>query len=121
MRNIRTLIASAPLINHSTPCHIHGTSKTPYLDAHLHNSNTKAHIHALSVALADAVHGEGCTTCAVESAGQTLTSYLRDLRAAKKSGQWSSAEKRAIKAEVKGLMKGMKRDLRSIWKNKPQV
>lgn len=45
-----------------------------------------------------------CTRCTVESPSDILTRCLRDVRAAKENGRWSK-EKKALKAEAKGLVK----------------
>lgn len=44
----------------------------------------------------------------------SLTEYLHELRIAKKDGQWSREERRAVKAEAKDLMKSLKGDLKSL-------
>ena len=56
--------------------------------------------------------------CVVDEAAKALTSCTRDLRAAKKGGEWSKGDKKALKKEAKGLFKGVKRDVKSMWKNK---
>lgn len=76
---------------------------------------------ALSSALADVGNANCCSKCATESAAHIFTAYLRDLRAAKKNGQWSAEEKKALRAEAKGLMKEIKRDIKKVWKAKRQT
>ena len=56
--------------------------------------------------------------CVVDEAAKALTSCTRDLRAAKKSGEWSKGEKKALKKEAKGLFKGLKCDVKPVWKSK---
>lgn len=43
---------------------------------------------------------------------------MRDVHTAKKSGQWSRQEQKAFKQEAKGLFKGMKGDMKEVWKGK---
>lgn len=105
-------------LHYSTRCHTHVSSKTPHIDAHLDEIGTQTRIHELINALTSAADGRSCSRCATESAARTITAYLRDLRAAKKNGQWSSEEKKALKAESKALFKEMKKDLKKVWKDK---
>ncbi len=98
-------------------CHIHGSTETPMLDAQVADPHTKASLSALSSALADASNEGACLKCTVEAITQTLTTFLQDFRTAKKSGQWSHDEKKALKTEVKGLAKGMKHDLKQALRS----
>jgi hypothetical protein len=70
----------------------------------------------LSTALNDLADERQCTKCTVESISTLLTSHARDIRAAKQNGEWSKEERKALKAEVKGLFKGVKKDVKSLWK-----
>lgn len=99
-------------------CRLHGAVQTPRLDAHLRETSTKARIEELRSALADVVDDNRCLKCATEAAAQALFSYLRDLREAKQNGEYSTGEKKALKKEVKGLAKEMKRDMKKIRKTK---
>jgi hypothetical protein len=96
-------------------CRLHGAVQTPRLDAHLRETSTKARIEELRSALADIVDDNRCLKCATEAAAQALFSYLRE---AKQNGEYSTGEKKALKKEVKGLAKEMKRDVKKIRKTK---
>lgn len=104
--------------HYSTRCHTHVSSRTLHIGAHLDEPRTQTRIHELINALTSAADGRSYTRCATESAARTITAYLRDLRAAKKNGQWSSEEKKALKAESKAVIKEMKKDLKNVWKDK---
>ncbi|KAF7592435.1 hypothetical protein BBP40_000283 [Aspergillus hancockii] len=97
-------------------CGVHGASQTPHLDHQLQQPETKQILQALTIALNDIADENQCTKCAVESASSLLTGYVREIRAAKRNGKWSKEEKKAIKAEVKSLSKGVKRDVKALWK-----
>lgn len=103
-------------ITHASDCHVHGSSPTPLLEAQIADPQTQAHLQALNSALANATQEGACLKCATEAITQTLTAFLQDIRTAKKSGRWSHEEKKAIKAEAKGLLKEMKHDLKSSWR-----
>lgn len=103
---------------HPGPCHVHGPSQTPILEAQVADTDTRARLQALSSALADATKEGVCLKCVTENITQTLTTILQDVRTAKKSGQWSREEKKALKAEVKDLFKGMKHDLKHSWRGR---
>ena len=100
------------------PCALQGHSQTPRLDAYLHQDTTKAALQALSSALADAASDYRCSRCAIESVALTLTSTLCTLRAAEKEGKWSREEKKALKNEAKGVFKGIKHDVKDLWKGR---
>ena len=70
--------------------------------------------------MSDAGDGKGCVKCATKDVVLILTAYMRDIRAAKKSGKWSKEEKKALKAEVKGFLKEVKRDVKQTWKSTPE-
>lgn len=97
-------------------CQTHGPSQTPLLEAQVADPHTKATLQALSSALASATEEGACLKCVSETITQTLTTFMQDVRTAKKNGQWSRDERKAIKAEAKGLMKGMKHDLKHSWR-----
>jgi hypothetical protein len=97
-------------------CGVHGASQTPHLDRQLQQSQSKEILQALIMSLNDIADENRCTKCAVESASSLFTGYVREVRAAKRSGKWSKEEKKAIKAEVKSLGKGVKRDIKALWK-----
>jgi hypothetical protein len=99
----------------SKGCQLHGASQTPLLDTHLREPRIKASLQALSSLLADAVEGGTCLECVTEAAAHTLTSCLRDFQMAVKSGQLSRKEKKALKAEAKGLAKDMKHNIHHAW------
>ena len=73
-------------------------------------------IHTLAKALNDIADGKKCTKCTAESISTLITGHVRDLRAAKRSGMWSKEDKKALKVEIKGLLKPAKKDIKSLWK-----
>lgn len=97
-------------------CHVHGPSKTPLIEAHLRQPGTKASVQALINSLSNAIEEEKCLKCAMQDAARTLTSCARDYRTAKKNGQWSREEKKALKAEAKGLANDLKGIVKATWK-----
>ncbi|KAJ5543168.1 hypothetical protein N7461_009171 [Penicillium sp. DV-2018c] len=104
---------------HSRPkvdCSTHGPSQVPLIDNELQKPHAKEIIRLLTAALNDLTNEKKCTRCTVESISTQLTGHVRDLRAAKRSGAWSKEEKKAYKAEVKGLFKPIKKDLKKLWK-----
>lgn len=38
------------------------------------------------------------------------------MREAKRSGEWSKEDKKALKAEVKAMFKPVKRNIKALWK-----
>ncbi|KAE8333070.1 hypothetical protein BDV39DRAFT_199422 [Aspergillus sergii] len=96
-------------------CTVHGSSQTPHLDRQLQQPQTKEILQALTVALNDIADERQCTKCAVETASGLLTGYVREVKAAKKNGQYSKEEKKALKKEIKDLAKGVKRDVKALW------
>ncbi|KAE8313185.1 hypothetical protein BDV41DRAFT_576903 [Aspergillus transmontanensis] len=96
-------------------CTVHGSSQTPHLDRQLQQPQTKEILQALTVALNDIADERQCTKCAVEAASGLLTGYVREVKAAKKNGQYSKEEKKALKKEIKDLAKGVKRDVKALW------
>jgi hypothetical protein len=96
-------------------CQLHGASRTPLLDTNLQEPRIKASLQALSSLLADVAEGGTCLECVTEAAAHTLTSCLRDFQMTVKSGQLSRKEKKALKAEAKGLAKDMKHNVHHAW------
>ncbi|KAB8275324.1 hypothetical protein BDV30DRAFT_236692 [Aspergillus minisclerotigenes] len=96
-------------------CTVHGPSQTPHLDRQLQQPETKEILQALSVAFNDIADERQCTKCAVETTSSLLTGYIREVKAAKKNGQYSKEEKKALKKEIKGLAKVVKRDFKALW------
>ncbi|KAF5864096.1 hypothetical protein ETB97_008502 [Aspergillus alliaceus] len=94
---------------------VHGASQTPHLDRQLQTPQSKDILQALIVSLNDIADENQCTKCAVENASTLLTGYVREVRAAKRSGQWSKEEKKALKKEIKALGRGVKRDVKKLW------
>ena len=109
--NEKDTIPSTP-----APCQIHGPSATPLLSAQAASPQTRAHLQALSSALAAATEEGACLQCSSKTISQTLTAFLQEMRTAKKDGRWSHEEKRALRGEVKGLLKEMKQDVKESWK-----
>jgi hypothetical protein len=73
-------------------------------------------MHALSAALSELVDENKCTKCAVENLSTLLTGHVRNLRTAKQNGEWSKEDRKALKAESKGLLKPVKKEIKSLWK-----
>ncbi|KAJ5207043.1 hypothetical protein N7491_002326 [Penicillium cf. griseofulvum] len=104
---------------HTSPkvdCLTHGPSQVPLLDHELQKQQAKDVICTLVTALNDIADDNKCTKCTVENISTLLTGYVRDLRAAKQSGTWSKEDKKALKAEIKDLLKPVKKEVKSLWK-----
>ncbi|CRL23854.1 unnamed protein product [Penicillium camemberti] len=97
-------------------CLTHGPSQVPLLDHELQKPQAKDIIQTLATALNDIADEKKCTKCTVENISTLLTGHVRDLRAAKRSGVWSKEDKKALKAEIKGLLRPVKKDVKSLWK-----
>ncbi|KAL4961070.1 uncharacterized protein BDV14DRAFT_181106 [Aspergillus stella-maris] len=102
------------------PCAAHGPSQTPHLDHELQQPYAQSIIRALTTALNDLADSNKCTKCTIENSSTLLTTHARDIRAAKKNGQWSKAERKALKAEVKSSFKSVKKDVKALWKEGKQ-
>ncbi|CAL5873436.1 uncharacterized protein PFLUO_LOCUS7715 [Penicillium psychrofluorescens] len=100
------------------PCSAHGPSQSPLLDRELQKPEAKEIISALSSALNDLSDEGKCTKCTVENISTLLTSHAREIRAAKQNGEWPKEDRKALKAEVKGLFKGVKKDVKALWKGR---
>ena len=72
----------------------------------------------MSAALNDLADEGKCTKCTVENISTLLTGHAREIKAAKRNGEWSKEDKKALKAEVKGLFKGVKKDVKGLWKGR---
>lgn len=107
---------TSTLSTSSIPTCNHNPSPTPHLSAQIANPQTQAHLRALTTALSNATQEGACLKCTGEAISQTLTAFLQDVRAAKKDGRWSHEEKRALRGEVKDLLKGMKHDVKGSWR-----
>lgn len=105
-------ISTSPKVD----CLTHGPSQVPLLDCELQKPQAKDIIRTLAAALNDIADEKKCTKCTVENISTLLTGHVRDLRAAKRSGMWSKEDKKALKAEIKGLLKPVKKDVKSLWK-----
>jgi hypothetical protein len=93
---------------------------TPHLSSAIASPQTHAHLIAATTALTAATQEGACLKCTGETISQTLTALMQEMRAAKKEGRWSHEEKRALKMEVKGLLKGMKRDVKGGWRKEKE-
>jgi hypothetical protein len=82
----------------------------------LQKPQAKDIVRTLANALNDIADDTKCTKCTVENISTLLTGHVRDLRAAKRSGTWSKEDKHVLKAEIKGLLKPVKKDVKSLWK-----
>jgi hypothetical protein len=107
---------TTPTNPNPAPCQIHGPSETPLLSAQAASPQTRVHLQSLSTALAAATEEGACLQCTSKTISQTLTAFLQEMRTAKKDGRWSHEEKRALRGEVKGLLKEMKHDVKESWK-----
>lgn len=104
---------ASPLL--TLPC-THGPTPTPHLSTAITSPQTHAHLTALTGALSAATQEGACLKCTAETISQTLTALVQEIHAAKKEGRWSAEEKRGLKGEVKGLLKGMKREVKGGWR-----
>lgn len=102
----------------SGPCSQHGPSQTPHLDAQLRQPKTQAALRSLIATLTDAVDGHRCTECTIEATAHTLTAYVTEMKASKKSGQWSKEDKKALKAEAKAVGKRVKGSVKMAYRSK---
>lgn len=73
-------------------------------------------LQAIISALNDVVNDEKCTKCATEEIAKTTSAYIRELKAAKKNGEFAKEDKKALKTEVKALFKSVKGDLKAAKK-----
>ena len=64
----------------------------------------------------DATSDDGCTKCAAESGSRALTELAADAKKAKKEGRFTKEDKKAMKAEMKPMMKDLKLDAKRRWK-----
>lgn len=72
-------------------------------------------IQALTAALNDLMDEKKCTQCALERASALMASHVQEIQAVKKNGQWSKGERKALKAELKTSLKGVKKDAKTLW------
>ncbi|KAM0250865.1 hypothetical protein ACHAP5_002085 [Fusarium lateritium] len=96
----------------SNDCAVHGITQTPHLDKLLQN-RPKAKIQELADIAQTLNDGEQCAKCAVQAAVAIITGFVQEMYTAKRSGKLSKEDKKALKLEVKGLMKGIKGDIKS--------
>ena len=95
----------------------HGTaSQTPHIDAQLQQPKARAALLALSTTFAAAAEEDRCLKCTVESVIPELSVWMQDMKAKKKNGEISKEDKKALKTEMKWLFKGMKKDVKTMWK-----
>ncbi|CBF89297.1 predicted protein [Aspergillus nidulans FGSC A4] len=102
------------------PCTVHSSSQTPNLDHEFKQPYTQDIIRMLTAALHDLADETKCIKCTVEKSSALLTSHLCDIQAAKKTGQWSKEERKALKAEVKSSFKPVKKTVKALWKEGKQ-
>ncbi|PLN81402.1 hypothetical protein BDW42DRAFT_169002 [Aspergillus taichungensis] len=96
-------------------CTVHGPSQTPHLDRELQLPYAQAMIQALTAALNDLTDEKKCTQCALERTSTLLASHVQEIQSVKKNGQWSKGERKALKAELKTSLKGVKKDAKALW------
>ena len=104
----------------SAPCEEHGPSSTPNLDRALQKPSAQNLLLALSKAFADAANPEQCTRCAAESGSKAISSFMVDMKQAKKNGDWTKEDKKAIKRELKHVFKPLKGEMKNAWKEQKQ-
>ena len=103
------------LLNTATPCPTCSTS-TPTLNAFLNDESIQHDLQALTAAL-DRASAEGyCRKCAAKDAIQTLTTLLFDVKAATKSVRRTREDKKALKAEAKGVAKEFRQEIKAAWR-----
>lgn len=73
-------------------------------------------IQALTAALNDLTDEKKCTQCSLERSSALLTSHVREIQAMKKKEQWSKGERKALKAEIKTSLKGVRKDAKTMWR-----
>lgn len=100
------------------PCETHGSSSTPNVDRELQKPSAQNLLLALSKAFADAANSEECTKCAAESASKAVTTFVRETKQAKKNGEWSKDDKKAVKKELKDIFKPLKGEMKSAWRDR---
>jgi hypothetical protein len=54
----------------------------------------------------------------MKEAARTVTLCARELRAAKRSGEWSKEEKKAMKKEAKATFDEIRQEMKRTWKSK---
>ncbi|KAJ4127848.1 hypothetical protein NW768_008127 [Fusarium equiseti] len=99
-------------INAPNDCAVHGLSQTPHLD-HLLQSRPKAELQGLADAVESLKHGDQCAKCAVQAAVSIIAGFVQEVYTAKKSGKLSKEDKKALKSEVKDIMRGMKGEIKA--------
>ncbi|KAJ5785197.1 uncharacterized protein N7503_010409 [Penicillium pulvis] len=104
-------------ISAKAPCPTHGPSQSERFDRELQRPQAQEMIRALTKALNDINDQDKCTKCAVENASTLLTTHVRDIRALKQNGEWTKEERKALKAEVKGIFKPVKKSVKALWKD----
>lgn len=97
---------------------MHGASQSELLDRELQRPQAQEIIRALTNALNDINDNDKCTKCAVENASTLLTTQVRDIRGAKRNGEWTKEERKALKAEAKGIFKPVKKAVKALWKER---
>jgi hypothetical protein len=102
----------------SQPCSIHAKSETPVLHAQLQRPQARNALRVLSLALTDIAEGRGCSECSMKEVARTVTLCVHELRDAKKKGEWSKEEKKAMKKEVKATFKEIKQEVKRTRKSK---
>ena len=108
LRNNRT--------NPKATCATHGPSQAPLLDRELQKPRSKEIIQTISATLNDLASEKQCTRCTVKSISILLTGHVREMREAKRTGEWSKEDKKALKAEARAMFKPVKKDIKALWK-----
>lgn len=75
-------------------------------------------MQALSLALAKIIEGGGCTKCLIKEVARTVTIYAKELCAAKRNGEWTREEKKALKREAKATFQEVKGEVKETWRGK---
>ncbi|KAJ5928809.1 hypothetical protein N7466_007765 [Penicillium verhagenii] len=103
-------------VSSRAPCPTHGPSQSERFDRELERPQAQEIIRALKQALNDINDQEKCTKCAVENASTVLTTQVREIREAKRNGEWTKEERKALKAETKAIFKPVKKSIKALWK-----
>lgn len=73
-------------------------------------------LKGLAEALNDLANEKKCTRCAVQDISTQITGHVREMREAKRNGEWTKEDRKAMKAEFKAVFKPMKKDIKALWK-----
>ncbi|KAJ5332722.1 hypothetical protein MYU51_015315 [Penicillium brevicompactum] len=98
------------------PCSTRGHNQAPLLDGELMKPRSQQVLKGLAGALNDLASEKKCTRCTVEDLATQITGHVREMREAKRNGEWTKEERKAMKAEFKAVFKPMKKEIKALWK-----